>query len=193
MTTLHQRLRGNVEGMVSFLRGVTRTRGPSEPPAPAVSPSRRAEPREVGDRDAAVEETMQALLAAVSTLQERFDRALAQHRAELRMLGEALRASHAAALPGPGPHILGGTVVPPGDGHEIDLTEPIGVGALVEARSRFSEEWYGGFEVAEVISTRGSRRYRLTRRRDGRTLPILFGRDDVRPAEAVRVASESDA
>ena len=53
-------------------------------------------------------------------------------------------------------------------------------GTRVEVRSRFRRDWVRGFEVA-VTEGLG---YRLRRISDNAVLPVLFARDDLRPAGA---------
>jgi hypothetical protein len=67
---------------------------------------------------------------------------------------------------------------------EIDLTDRIQLGDLVDARSRFGETWFEGLEVSEIAHEAHGERYRLTRQSDGRTLPMLFDAVDLRPMAA---------
>jgi hypothetical protein len=90
------------------------------------------------------------------------------------------------------PMVRGGTVDPAALGTnrrgevEIDLSDsPIRVGALVEVRSRFHDQWVHGFSVAEYIPGPNRRGYRLRRHTDTEPLPLLFDAVDVRRATVV--------
>ena len=51
----------------------------------------------------------------------------------------------------------------------------------VEVLCRFDGTWVGGFQVTETAEICGETRYRLRRLSDGVLLPVLFGRDELRP------------
>ena len=59
----------------------------------------------------------------------------------------------------------------------------------VEVRCRFGGRWVGGFEIADVVLSDDTVRYRLRRCSDGSVLPTLFDPDDVRRSD---VASPTD-
>jgi len=64
---------------------------------------------------------------------------------------------------------------------DIDLTNTFAPGTPVEARSRFSDTWFGGLEVSAVVpAPNGISRYRVWRERDHREVPLLFGHEDLR-------------
>jgi hypothetical protein len=54
------------------------------------------------------------------------------------------------------------------------------LGTHVEVHTRFEDRWSRGFEVTEVVHTRGGDRFRLRRRSDGSELPVLFDPEDLR-------------
>jgi hypothetical protein len=62
----------------------------------------------------------------------------------------------------------------------LDSDAELTVGMSVEVRSRFHDRWSSGFRIAEVVNDSGCRRFRLTRRSDGISLPLLFDATDVR-------------
>ena len=58
----------------------------------------------------------------------------------------------------------------------FQATDP---GTRVEVRSRFEQQWVGGFEVAERVPE-PDRGYRIRRRSDRSVLPVVFAPEDVR-------------
>ena len=56
----------------------------------------------------------------------------------------------------------------------------LSTGDLVQVQNRFDGSWCSGFEVAEVLSGVGRRRYRIRRVSDGAVLPTLFVGDALR-------------
>jgi hypothetical protein len=69
----------------------------------------------------------------------------------------------------------------PGGG-EMSWTEGIPAaasGTRVEVRSRFDQQWVGGFEVAEQVAEPGPG-YRIRRRSDRSVLPVVFAPEEVR-------------
>ena len=56
--------------------------------------------------------------------------------------------------------------------------EPADSGTRVEVRSRFDQQWVGGFEVAEQVADPGPG-YRILRRSDRSVLPVVFAPEDV--------------
>jgi hypothetical protein len=52
-------------------------------------------------------------------------------------------------------------------------------GTRVEVRSKFDQQWVGGFEVAEEVAEPGPG-YRIRRRSDRSVLPVVFAPEDVR-------------
>jgi hypothetical protein len=52
-------------------------------------------------------------------------------------------------------------------------------GDLVEVQNHFDGGWSRGFEVVDVLTGMGSRRYRIKRISDGVVLPRLFVEDEV--------------
>jgi len=57
--------------------------------------------------------------------------------------------------------------------------QPADSGTRVEVRSRFDQQWVGGFEVAERVAEPGPG-YRIRRRSDRSVLPVVFAPEDVR-------------
>ena len=56
---------------------------------------------------------------------------------------------------------------------------PADSGTRVEVRSKFDQQWVGGFEVAEPVAEPDAG-YRIRRRSDRSVLPIVFAPEDVR-------------
>lgn len=54
------------------------------------------------------------------------------------------------------------------------------VGAAVEVRQRYTEQWAGGFEVARVDLSGAEPALALRRRSDGSVLPATFPLSEVR-------------
>jgi hypothetical protein len=52
-------------------------------------------------------------------------------------------------------------------------------GTRVEVRSRFDQQWVGGFEIAERVAEPGPG-FRIRRRSDRSVLPVVFDPEDVR-------------
>jgi hypothetical protein len=61
---------------------------------------------------------------------------------------------------------------------------PAEPGLAVAVRSRFENTWSQGFEVAEVHTTDGHVEFQVRRLSDGFVLPVLFGEDEVTPADS---------
>jgi hypothetical protein len=144
------------------------------------------------ERQLELSDRTRSLFDALDQMRAHLDTIRAAQRAELGALEANLReivinVGPATVLP---PAIVAGSIDPatPVVGtvdRDIDLTERLEPGALVDARSRFDESWFEGLEVAEIVpEAAGRERYRLARRRDGRTLPMLFDAVDLRPASA---------
>ncbi|MCU0268791.1 MAG: hypothetical protein MUF83_09095 [Acidimicrobiales bacterium] len=57
---------------------------------------------------------------------------------------------------------------------------PLSAGDPVQVQNRFDGSWCSGFEVAEILSGVGRRRYRVRRLSDGAILPVLFVEDALR-------------
>ncbi len=129
------------------------------------------------------------LLNALDQMRTTLDAHRTAQRAQLRALEEDLRKMMPALGPAAisRPTVVGGSIDPTAASDdatlEIDLTHRLGPGALVEARSRFDETWFDDLEIAEIVEETRGERYRLTRRRDGRLLPMLFDAADLRPAK----------
>ena len=74
-------------------------------------------------------------------------------------------------------------------GDHVDLRDhPDLVGMPVEVRSRFSDRWTTGFEIAEVIATDDPRvapQFRLARMSDHLPLPVVFDAASIRPRTQV--------
>ena len=79
--------------------------------------------------------------------------------------------------------------LPSPDAHPTDGVEPslptfpqpgrLLPGDLVEVQNRFDGRWSRGFEVVDVLTGMGSRRYRIRRISDGAVLPRLFVEEEV--------------
>ena len=52
-------------------------------------------------------------------------------------------------------------------------------GDRVEVQTRFNGGWCRGFEVVDVLTGMGTRRYRIKRLSDGAILPRLFVEDEI--------------
>jgi hypothetical protein len=60
-----------------------------------------------------------------------------------------------------------------------ERTRPPDSGTRVEVRSRFDQQWVGGFEIAERVAG-PDLGYRIRRRSDRSVLPVVFAAEDVR-------------
>lgn len=63
------------------------------------------------------------------------------------------------------------------------------VGLAVEVRSRFSDRWTGGFEIAEVVRDADPKiapRFRLARCSDHHPLPVVFDAASIRPRSTMQ-------
>ena len=54
------------------------------------------------------------------------------------------------------------------------------VGAPIEVRQRYTEQWAGGFEVARIDLSDGEPTVAVRRRSDGSVLPATFNLSEVR-------------
>jgi hypothetical protein len=149
-------------------------------------------------------ERTQLLVETLEELRAQLDTDHNERRAELQAvlaLQSTLRDTIAAIAPKAATRssVHGGWIDPAlasseNDRHaEIDLTESIRPGDLVDARSRFDDTWFDGLEVTEIVPEAHGRRYRLTRRSDGRTLPMLFDVVDLRASTEANDGAESRA
>ena len=68
------------------------------------------------------------------------------------------------------------TTTPSGRADEVDLSDRLAVGTVIEVRTRFDGHWARGFEVA----TTDEGGYGVRRQSDGRELPARFADQDVR-------------
>ena len=151
---------------------------------------KEAAQRESKEQRVAVEACLREMAGALEVMRGQLEVDRAADREHLQhMLEDLVRRLQAAigdaALPAP--TIVGGTIPAPGGAVagrpvEIDLTDPFPRGTRVEARSRFSETWFEGLEVTEVVPDPSGSRYRLVRRSDSRALPMLYGVDEIRPS-----------
>jgi hypothetical protein len=147
--------------------------------------------RQMLEQQAGLGDRTRSLVDALDQMRAHLDAHRTAQRAQLQALEGTLRDLMIAIGPStaPRPTILAGSVEPAtaggdDDRNEIDLTGRFSPGTLVEARSRFGDGWFEGLEVAETVQEADGERYRLTRRRDGRRLPMLFDAVDLRPATA---------
>jgi hypothetical protein len=151
---------------------------------------RELEAREISSQRLELEQHARIVMDALNEAHTRFATERATQHSQMRILLEDLehlveRVTNQRCLPGSAVD-AGSTAEPMIGGaneHEIDLTDSLVPGTRVEARSRFSDAWFGGYEVGDVVQAAdGKRRFRLLRERDRQAVPLIFGRDDIRIA-----------